>query len=1145
MTRKKKEAEICSALIQCSGELFLYVDGLTHRPVHIVGDTLAVLGIEAKKLSDCAFPPEGLIEAGAVVRFRSQFDLFLVNRRGFSDDFPVLLPGGALHWINIRAFVVTEQAGCLLAYGLRLSERTRNKNIELLMKDALKMGHIAIWKVNLQTGERFWSEQIFRILDIPAHRKFGVKHLIRNVSPAYRSSLVEAFKQLRKAGIRFELDVPLDKPEPEARWVRLVGEPVWEGGRVARIKGVLQDITSIKVVEKQIVDLSKIPEESPMPILKLSYEGRLLYTNGRSPGLEEYFRRHYVSHLEQVCMNELAQGGSFSREIQIGSQYFDVVFSSEAGSGFMTIFANDITELKNQRKEIEESRRQLDLFFGFSHDGFAFWMLAKPFDKKQVHNRQQLSRALRSLRLAKVNRAYASIFASQCAPLEGLHYLDFPGRTPEESMTHVRHIFEYGEMRFDESIRRFDGEPIWIEGYRKCFYNEAGLITGFFTIVRDVTGQKRDREKLSESVLLYRLISENSNDLICLHKPDGTFVFLSQSVRELLGYEPATLLGSSPFDLVHQEDLEFFVQNYSNHELRHDNSTVFQFRIRKSNGEYAWFETNRKAIYDADGNVVNYQTSSRNIDERKKVEAKLRLEKEKAIRASEAKVEFLSTMSHEIRTPLHAVIGTANLLLQENPKPNQLNYLKTLKFSAENLLNLINDILDFNKIDSGQIVLEKADFSLLDLVNGICQAFLFDAREKGLEIKLNIDPELPEFFVGDPMRLSQVITNLVSNAVKFTNEGLVNIRINRLKEQDGIVEVYVAVEDTGIGIPQDKINIIFERFIQAEANTTRRFGGTGLGLAITRQLLSLMGSRVEVKSQQGVGSTFYFTLALPVSRNKMASMISAPTPGLSGIDLKGARVLVVEDNDVNYLVINQFLSLWNTRIDYADNGKSAVAMVEKNDYDLVLMDLQMPVMNGYEATQKIRSLNGDKYQRLPIVALTASAISEVRQRILEAGVNDYIAKPFNPAELYAKIARFISHEPTTQPLVLQNIDAYSDLISFDSFTNLVNNSPEFVIRLVNTTKRSFTDFLADYSKCLTANDLEAMRRLHHKMKPSLKLLKFESLESEMQFVRNLMQSRQLDKSVAENSVKKVEHLVHRVIEDLEKRYIRQERKPID
>lgn len=389
------------------------------------------------------------------------------------------------------------------------------------------------------------------------------------------------------------------------------------------------------------------------------------------------------------------------------------------------------------------------------------------------------------------------------------------------------------------------------------------------------------------------------------------------------------------------------------------------------------------------------------IEKRQEAENEMRVARDIAERAAMARSEFLSMMSHEIRTPLNAVVGFTYLLLQGKYLPEQEEQLNLLKFSAENLLALINDILDFNKIESGKVALEKTSFNLSKLINQVRNTNFTKAQDNGNNIRVMFDTQIPQFVVGDPLRLGQVINNLVSNAVKFTHNGMVIIEVMMMRETSETVEIQFSVKDNGIGIAPENQQKIFETFTQENESTTRQYGGSGLGLAICNGLLEIMGSHMELDSRLGKGSTFSFTLTMPYVTNAEALAADDEKPSGTDPDLSGTRVLLVEDNAVNTLVATTFLKRWNTVVETAENGKLALEKIKANKYHVVLMDLHMPEMNGYEACQHIMVIK----PKLPIIALTASAMLNIRDRAFDVGMIDYVTKPFEPNELYEKIRK--------------------------------------------------------------------------------------------------------------------------------------------
>ncbi len=365
----------------------------------------------------------------------------------------------------------------------------------------------------------------------------------------------------------------------------------------------------------------------------------------------------------------------------------------------------------------------------------------------------------------------------------------------------------------------------------------------------------------------------------------------------------------------------------------------------------------------------------------------------------------MSTMSHEIRTPLNEVIGITNLLLQSEPREDQMDYIKTLRFSGNHLLTLVNDVLDYNKIESGKIIFEQTVFKLNDFMEEIMRSYSFRSKAKNLEFDIRKEGTLPEEVIGDQIRLNQILSNLLSNALKFTNEGGITISIRELERKNNKAHLEFAVKDTGIGIPIEKHTSIFESFSQASHDTTRYFGGTGLGLTITKKLVELQGGIIKLESEPDAGSTFTFniTFELPAKGERYIEGEIKE----SYVGLEGKRILVAEDNKVNFFVANKFLIGWGAIVTLAENGQLALELLEKEDFDLILMDLHMPVMDGIEATRIIRKSKDPRIKDIPIVALTAAIMSETHDKIDELKINDYILKPFKPHVLFERIKKHI------------------------------------------------------------------------------------------------------------------------------------------
>jgi PAS domain S-box-containing protein len=381
------------------------------------------------------------------------------------------------------------------------------------------------------------------------------------------------------------------------------------------------------------------------------------------------------------------------------------------------------------------------------------------------------------------------------------------------------------------------------------------------------------------------------------------------------------------------------------------------------------------------------------------------LARQKAEEAAQSKQLFMSTMSHEIRTPLNEVIGITNLLLQGNPREDQMDYIKTLRFSGNHLLTLVNDVLDYNKMESGKIVFEQIQFDLGYFLEEIMRSYSFRSKAKNLRFDIKKESDLPKMVLGDQIRLNQILSNLLSNALKFTTNGSITVIVRELNRTGNRCNMEFTVSDTGIGIPKEMHSLIFDSFTQASPDTTRHFGGTGLGLSICKKLIELQGGTISLESEPGVGSTFRFIIPLGVLDKCGQKPVADIPENYTG--LEGKKILIAEDNKINFFVANKFLVSWGICVSHAGDGLLALELLEKEDFDLVLMDLHMPVMDGIEATRIIRRSEDPRIKNIPIVALTAAIMSESHDKIEDLNINDYVLKPFKPHDLFERIRKHI------------------------------------------------------------------------------------------------------------------------------------------
>ncbi len=486
--------------------------------------------------------------------------------------------------------------------------------------------------------------------------------------------------------------------------------------------------------------------------------------------------------------------------------------------------------------------------------------------------------------------------------------------------------------------------------------------------------------------------------------PDGLLVKVNQTFLNWTGYRREDLIGRRRFQDLLTAGGRIFHETHFAPLLR------MQGEVREIALEIACADGRRLPVLvhsvlrkDGSGTPLLTRTTVFNAADRSAYERELRREREKAERADKAKADFISMISHEIRTPLNAIMGVAHLLGTTELSEKQEKYVRILRSSSENLLHLVNEVLDFSKIESGNVSLEERTFDLRQLVHQVAHGLHGKAEEKDLALETRIDERLPDALLGDPVKIGQVLTNLLGNALKFTAQGAVTVELQVLELEADAVSFELRVADTGIGIAPERLAHIFEDYTQASYDIGMKYGGTGLGLSISKRLVELHGSRLEVESELGRGTTFSFRLRLKTAEPTAAESALEETAPQT---LKGLRVLVADDNEVNVFVLTGLLRRWGVEHDVVTNGRQAVESVQAGDYHVILMDLRMPELDGYAATRQIRSLPDERHARLPVFAISASTRMGHQHELDAAGFTEFVGKPINPDVLFRKLARY-------------------------------------------------------------------------------------------------------------------------------------------
>lgn len=665
----------------------------------------------------------------------------------------------------------------------------------------------------------------------------------------------------------------------------------------------------------------------------------------------------------------------------------------------------------------------------------------------------------------------------------------------------------------DEVFWRADGSCFPVEYWSYPQYHRGdivGSVVTFLDISERTTNQKRLLQ-LSGAV-------ENSPSIIVITDLHGRIEYVNPKFTEVTGYLPEEVIGHNPRLLnAGTQTKDIFEEMWA--AILNGKEWQGDLYNKKKNGECYWERASISPIRDKNGNITHFVAIKEDVSEQRRNAEELQQARDTADAANRAKSDFLANMSHEIRTPLSAILGFSQLALKGDLPPRQHDYIEKVRKAGGSLIGIVNDILDFSKIEAGKLDMERTLFNLRDVLVNAISVLQQGANDKGLNLILDISPDIAPHLFGDPHRLSQVVTNLLGNAVKFTEKGEVRLTVTLLKQNVDGDKLLFSVRDTGIGLSDKQAAKLFQPFTQADNSTTRRFGGTGLGLSISKKLVEMMRGDIWCESRPGEGSTFSFTAWFGIGdevtdRHRLLSNES--TSG-DAYDFSGAHILLVEDNEIIRILACEFLKETGAIVDVAHDGAEAIQMIVHDavPYDLVLMDILMPVMDGYEATRILRG--DDRFRELPVIALTAHALMDERQKFVQAGMSDFISKPIDRKILFKTMSRYIRHtadrgqsgdeaapsEKTTIPAI-PGLDVDGALDRMDGDINLY-------LEVLRTFADKHAGAARLVEKALRDGDLMLAERTAHSIKGNADTIGASSLgEVAVQLERSIRHNASLD-----------------------------------
>jgi PAS domain S-box-containing protein len=676
---------------------------------------------------------------------------------------------------------------------------------------------------------------------------------------------------------------------------------------------------------------------------------------------------------------------------------------------------------------------------------------------------------------------------------------------------------------FEEKILKLNGEEQWV--LRNFFpvlneKNEVDIIIGYGL---DITSIKNIQKQIAQNEERYRDVIDNSLAIITTHNLKGEILSVNPMVSKVYGYKAEELIGVNIINFFPNEDKPAYT-NYIN-DLLNDKQTSGTIKLIHKSGKiiYAFYNNILKEELGKEPYVIGFAID---ITDRIKAEKELEFAKNTSEKQAESMQIFLANMSHEIRTPMNAIVGMSNLLNKTELNSNQLFYLKTINTAAENLLKILNDILDLSKLEIGKLSIEKIAFEPKEVLAIAMSVMMHKAEEKGIAFTNSFcDPKLSKVLIGDPFRLNQIILNLISNAIKFTEKGSVNIDCEVLHQDNDKQHIRITVTDTGIGMSETFSKNLFQKFTQEDESTTRKYGGTGLGMSICRELVELMNGKIYAESSKGVGSKFFVEIVLEKGSSDQLSSSSK----IENLDIKisDSKILLADDNEMNRLVATTILNNYGCIIDEAENGVEVLEKIKNNHYDIILMDIQMPLLDGIEATKKIRQSNIN----IPIIALTAFALKGDEEKFLSVGMNDYLVKPFKENDLLNIISKWLSQNKKSSAKVINTkkdititTPQSAKLYSLDTLKEISRGNEDFVKKMTTLFCDQTEIAVTEIKEHFANNELLKVSSLAHKIKPSLDNLKIDSLKTVI---------REIEKDAKENinneSIKKKIDILDEVI----------------
>jgi PAS domain S-box-containing protein len=1005
----------------------------------------------------------------------------------------------------------TEELITVISNKLKKKQLIKNNISELvdenkfLVRESNSIAKIGYWTYDKQTDTTRWSAAVHKILGTDSKNAIPELSIILNcLEKKSRQQFIQATKEVHSKGTDYDLELKFTNLKNKKCWILLIGEPIYnvENGIIGA-KGVVRNITNLKnnqVELKQSNERYKlISQATNDAVWDWDLINDKIYRNregfnkvfgfDNTINLEEMQMDDYVHPSDKTKVQELLK--KILKDPNQNNFCFKYPFISPNGNilniedrGFILRSKNgvatrisgaatNVTKQNRFKDSLQDAYSNLQAVIESTADGI---LVVDDNGKIINYNNKfiELWQLPNNILEKKDDETLLNFVLNQL-----VH--------PDKWLNRVHEIYSKKNAISTDTIVLKDGRVFERYSQPKIINEEnKGRVWSFRNITKRITA---DKEKQQLSALV-----ETSQEIIAFGDLTGKPTFINKAGRNLLGIEEHTELSTLHF-------LDFFPEE-EKHNFSKKSELAFLKKERwQKDTNLINLKTKEKiAVYmsafvikdNITGEAIGLGSVSIDITNRIKINNELIKAKEEAEKLSDYKDQFLANMSHEIRTPLNGIIGFTKILLRSSLTTKQKEQLTTIKVSSDILLVVINDILDIAKIEAGKMILEKTELKIAHVINSVLSTFELRLEEKKLTLRTHYDKSIPDQVLGDPIRINQILLNLIENAIKFTNVGgEINIEVNLLKEEGDTVIIEIKISDTGIGIPEDKIENIFDTFTQSNNNTYRKYGGSGLGLNIVKQLIDLMEGTISVKSQLNFGSTF--TLSIPLIKTENTTInIEENIANEYKLEilnkLKGLeklKILIVDDIVINQLLAKTILEDIGFETAIAENGKVAIALLEKNTYDIILMDLQMPEMNGWEATDHIRNKMNTSKSSIPIIALTADVTPKSTAKCMAAGMDEYVSKPINETDLMLKVTRLVTQKRDSLKAKQQELPKTSNL---NSLKNQMRNKPALVAQMLEIILKETPIVIDQINKCLAIGDWSSLHRHIHKIKPTIDLI---------------------------------------------------------